>query len=147
MSTVTESIREHALRAFYLDARRIDLVTDAGFDDFKGLSLSALARRARKTLQLGGFELESPEPAAWCVTQMGRLATMPYDLYLTTTEWQDVRYVARRWARERCQVCNQGGWLDVHHRTYENRGDEYLADLIVLCRECHQTFHRGRTTR
>jgi hypothetical protein len=33
--------------------------------------------------------------------------------------------------------------LDVHHRTYENKGKEKLGDLTVLCRECHTKFHKG----
>lgn len=31
--------------------------------------------------------------------------------------------------------------LDVHHRTYKNRGNEKFADLIVLCRACHSKHH------
>jgi hypothetical protein len=45
----------------------------------------------------------------------------------------------------RCQVCNRGlGTLDVHHRTYERRGQELDEDLTVLCRACHGIFHEQR---
>ena len=29
----------------------------------------------------------------------------------------------------------------MHHRTYDNLGDEEPEDLVVLCRKCHATFH------
>jgi hypothetical protein len=43
-----------------------------------------------------------------------------------------------------CQLCDRSGrdvQLDVHHRTYENYGQEKLEDLIVLCRRCHAHHH------
>jgi hypothetical protein len=70
------------------------------------------------------------------------LANMPYREYLQTCEWHEKRAAARARAGERCQVCNSDGPLDVHHRTYEPRGDEREEDLIVLCRSCHDLFHR-----
>lgn len=72
----------------------------------------------------------------------GELHTMPYREYLQTPEWQQTRIACLKRARFRCQVCNTGEQtLNVHHRTYERRGYEENADLIVLCHECHQIFH------
>jgi 5-methylcytosine-specific restriction endonuclease McrA len=70
-----------------------------------------------------------------------RLSEMPYRDYLQTQHWQDTRRSKLRSSGYRCQLCNQGGTLDVHHRTYERRGCEEMADLIVLCRPCHSKFH------
>jgi HNH endonuclease len=70
------------------------------------------------------------------------LRNRPYDEYLQTCEWYETRAAARVRAGERCQVCNRSGPLDVHHRTYERRGQEREDDLTVLCRECHELFHR-----
>ena len=70
------------------------------------------------------------------------LGLMPYDEYLQTPEWQEKRAEAHARADGRCQVCNSLGPLDVHHRTYEHRGSEREDDLIVLCRDCHELFHR-----
>lgn len=69
------------------------------------------------------------------------LATMPYADYLKTPEWQERRATHLKRAHFKCQVCNSGGVLDVHHRTYERRGQENYNDLIVLCRSCHGKFH------
>jgi hypothetical protein len=70
------------------------------------------------------------------------LATMPYADYLQTPEWQAKRERARDRAGGRCQVCDSEGPLDVHHRTYERRGNERDEDLTVLCRGCHELFSR-----
>jgi hypothetical protein len=70
------------------------------------------------------------------------LAEMPYSEYLATCEWNETRTAARKRAGERCQVCYSDGPLDVHHRTYERRGAEHDTDLTVLCRKCHELFHR-----
>lgn len=70
------------------------------------------------------------------------LNIMPYQEYLTTPHWQRTRDAARERAGNRCQLCNSPKKpLDTHHRTYERRGFEQPADLIVLCRSCHSKHH------
>lgn len=69
------------------------------------------------------------------------LRYIPYEDYLKTEHWKQVRKYALAYARNRCQICNATGLVDVHHRSYENRGDERMEDVIVLCRDCHTTFH------
>ena len=70
------------------------------------------------------------------------LSRMPYKEYLKTPEWAARRARALRTAKGACQLCNATGVvLDVHHRTYKNRGNEKFADLIVLCRACHGKHH------
>lgn len=64
-----------------------------------------------------------------------------YYEYLRSTEWQVVRRLALERAAGRCQICNQPGRLDVHHRTYERLGHELLSDVTVLCRDCHAKHH------
>ena len=72
------------------------------------------------------------------------LATMPYREYLQTPEWKARRASHLRSAGYRCQVCNAADTvLDLHHRTYERRGDERRSDLVVLCRDCHHKHHFG----
>jgi len=64
--------------------------------------------------------------------------------YLFSPEWQRTRENALLAAGHECQKCGargRGVTLDVHHLTYERLGDELPADLIVLCRGCHQTEH------
>ena len=75
------------------------------------------------------------------------LRAMPYRDYLQTDHWKRTRRSALYRSAYRCQLCNSGGFgnreilLDVHHRTYENIGQEKPEDLTVLCRICHEKFH------
>tara|TARA_Y100000310_G_scaffold232390_1_gene235188 strand:- start:9176 stop:9829 length:654 start_codon:yes stop_codon:yes gene_type:complete len=69
------------------------------------------------------------------------LQRMPYSDYLRSDHWDRVRKLARKAAGGRCQVCNSRERLEVHHRTYDRRGEEHPADLTVLCSGCHQKFH------
>jgi len=69
-----------------------------------------------------------------------------YHQYLASREWAARRAAALERAGHRCQVCNADRWfagsLEVHHRTYERLGNEAPGDLVVLCRHCHDLFHR-----
>lgn len=76
--------------------------------------------------------------------RLQELRAMPYQDYLQTPEWGKTRGAALRRSNYRCQVCNTNKrTLDVHHRTYERLGHEHYTDLLVLCRECHGTFHKN----
>ncbi|EFH85310.1 DnaB-like helicase C-terminal domain-containing protein [Ktedonobacter racemifer] len=72
------------------------------------------------------------------------LRMMPYEDYLKTPEWAEKRKRALEWSQNRCQVCYTSSDLDVHHRTYERRGNEQMSDLIVLCHSCHTLFHAAQ---
>jgi len=85
-----------------------------------------------------------PEPEA-SDERRKELRRMPYADYLDTPEWARTKKRMLRRAHGRCQVCNGADTtLHVHHRDYSRRGNERNADLVVLCKECHQTFHENR---
>jgi ribosome-binding protein aMBF1 (putative translation factor) len=71
----------------------------------------------------------------------GARTQLPYSEYLKTEGWKTRRTAAIKRAGHACQVCKSPERLEVHHNTYERLGHELAADLIVLCRNCHQTFH------
>ncbi len=77
---------------------------------------------------------------------------MPIDYheYIKSAAWRKRAMSAKRRAKWRCQVCNSKGkhaTLDAHHRTYERLGNEWPADLVVLCRECHALFSKRMPTK
>ena len=70
------------------------------------------------------------------------LKSMNYKDYLKTEHWMKIRIKSLNNAKYSCQICNNKKCqLDVHHKTYERRGEEKYNDLIVLCRDCHSLFH------
>ena len=74
--------------------------------------------------------------------KVAELKAMPYDQYLQSEHWRHVRKLALNNADNACQICNDSeSTLEVHHRTYERLGSEYIADLTVLCHSCHERFH------
>lgn len=73
-----------------------------------------------------------------------QLREMPYQDFLKTEFWDEVRKRKLKQSHYACQLCNtRQSRLNVHHRTYEHHGEEdmYLNDLIVLCEVCHGKFH------
>jgi hypothetical protein len=105
------------------------------------------------TWRLAGAAKEPAAPRMAHPTSADRLAElqeMPYNQYLRTTEWGQTRAAALLRAGHACSMdVNHTEGLEVHHRTYERRGAELPADLVVLCHACHQLHHReyGRPRR
>lgn len=66
---------------------------------------------------------------------------MDYHEYIKSSEWKRKRKLALQNANWKCEKCDsysfRGRFLEVHHKTYANLGDEPLEDLIVLCNTCH----------
>jgi hypothetical protein len=72
------------------------------------------------------------------------MANMAYNEFLQTEYWFAVREVVLERDCHECRICGSTNSLQVHHRTYKNRGQEHnnLTDLITLCRDCHGKFHK-----
>lgn len=70
------------------------------------------------------------------------LRTMPYADYLQSPEWRLRRNARLRAVGFRCEQCHEPKGLQVHHVTYERRGQEWDTDLEVLCADCHEGIHR-----
>ena len=66
--------------------------------------------------------------------------TANYDDYLLSDDWQFKRLQVFERDGWVCISCNQRA-SDVHHKTYNNFGDESLDDLQTVCRSCHQDIH------
>lgn len=66
-----------------------------------------------------------------------------YREYIQSEAWQEQRRrLAASGRRRDCYGCGRAdGPKDVHHRTYDNLGNERLRDLVFLCRACHDRVH------
>ena len=69
-----------------------------------------------------------------------------YNHYLNSEHWKVLRQKVLNRDDETCQDCGEYA-TDIHHLTYENVGNEALADLVSLCRKCHHRKHRKKSER
>jgi hypothetical protein len=72
--------------------------------------------------------------------------SMDYHTYIASQEWASKSDAAKIRANNRCQLCSASGLvvdLHTHHNTYERLGNERDTDLVVLCAECHERFHKN----
>lgn len=67
-----------------------------------------------------------------------------YHKYLDSEKWNVLRRKVLKAAGYRCQMCNAATRLQIHHRTYERLGFEKLADLLALCDDCHDLYHKNK---
>jgi hypothetical protein len=65
-------------------------------------------------------------------------------VYLKSKHWTDLRGRKLESCGRVCDNCgHQGGNLHVHHLRYRKVYNVRLADLQVLCSECHKTEHQN----
>ncbi len=67
---------------------------------------------------------------------------MVYQKYLLSSHWKEFRAKALEYYGNKCADCGSKDKLEVHHETYERLGREELGDVIVLCHDCHEKWHR-----
>ena len=63
------------------------------------------------------------------------------DFYLQSKAWIKKKGCVKKRDGNQCVNCKTDKTLEVHHKTYENKGKEPLSDLITLCRTCHAKQH------
>ncbi len=64
-----------------------------------------------------------------------------YDAYLETDEWQGKRQKVISRAQGLCEGCQEQPAQHVHHLSYEHIGNEFLFELVALCKACHERIH------
>ena len=57
--------------------------------------------------------------------------------------WKRLRHAKLESVKWKCEDCHDARASQVHHDTYARfGGEEWLADLRALCRDCHKRVHR-----
>lgn len=64
-----------------------------------------------------------------------------YTAYLKTPAWQTRRDLVLRRANYICEGCGKNRATQVHHTTYDHICNEFLWELVAVCRSCHMRFH------
>lgn len=79
---------------------------------------------------------------------MTTVAQQEYANYLRSPRWRIIRYFRRRWAGNRCQLCNSPIRPEAHHRSYQNTNRGIVIGMIrewrdtfLLCHDCHSKHH------
>lgn len=72
------------------------------------------------------------------------LAKSAYSDYVNSENWKRKRELAIKRDNETCQICGNK-FQDVHHLTYQHKENEYVFELVCLCRKCHiEHYHPER---
>ena len=68
-----------------------------------------------------------------------------YHYGLSITEWNKIRFLIYKRDNFTCQRCSKKNLiLDVHHKIpYRISKNNFLENLITLCRKCHMKVERG----
>lgn len=65
-----------------------------------------------------------------------------YVEYLKSEIWKEVK---EKWIStiKRCELCgcSNRNQLTLHHLSYENCGNEFREDILVVCNYCHTDIH------
>lgn len=64
-----------------------------------------------------------------------------YDAYILSPEWAERRRRVINRCGNLCEGCGGAPVSDVHHLTYRHFGEEFLFELVGLCRACHERIH------
>ena len=68
---------------------------------------------------------------------------MSYPDYLKTDHWKAIRLkIYQAQLNPKCAICDSTKELNIHHKTYDNLWRETSFDLVILCRGCHEYWHK-----
>ena len=65
-----------------------------------------------------------------------------YQDHMASPKWMEIRDRVLAREHEVCQGCGRRRAVHVHHATYEHVGDEFMFELIAVCKACHERIHR-----
>ena len=66
-----------------------------------------------------------------------------YQRYLQTPEWRAKRDLVLLREQRLCEGCRSAPATDAHHTTYAHIGEEFLFELVAMCRQCRDRLHKS----
>jgi len=61
--------------------------------------------------------------------------------YYQSLEWKKLRLIVLNRDKYICQGCLKNQATEVHHQSYAHFKEEFMFELISLCRHCHSRYH------
>lgn len=65
-----------------------------------------------------------------------------YSEYIHSSEWQRKRTLVLERDNYLCQACLLNKAYDIHHLTYQHLTQEFMWELVSVCRSCHEEIHQ-----
>ena len=103
------------------------------------LADSWIDRRNRRFKQLRDQQQKREESAREAVNREWRHR---YESHMNSPKWREIRSRVLERAAGLCEGCRMRKPVQVHHRSYDNLGNEFLWELAAVCLECHERFHQ-----
>ena len=76
-----------------------------------------------------------------------RTGILSYDQYIASEHWKETKEAKRRAEPKVCASCGGLRRICCHHMCYRMPFDTVrLADLMWLCKDCHELYHSQRET-
>ena len=75
-----------------------------------------------------------------------RARRLRYEQYLQSDEWASRRELVLQRANYLCEGCGLDRATEVHHLSYDHIGQEFLWELVAVCRRCHAEWHGQAAT-
>lgn len=66
-----------------------------------------------------------------------------YSDYRASPAWREKRTYVMNRCGGLCEGCRTSESHDVHHLSYQHMGNEFLFELVGLCRPCHDRWHQS----
>ena len=117
----------HAIRKATLTDQEVDVLPQ--WDDHLGAHFAAERNKRHTTLS---DQDEERIDAEW---------NHQYQEYRKTPEWLGKRQLVMLRAQGICEGCRSSSATQVHHLSYAHVGDEFLFELVAVCRKCHEKIH------
>lgn len=70
-----------------------------------------------------------------------RKSRFSYKKYIQSDAWRIRCEMFYRTHHKICAACGNDRTIHLHHMTYAHLGEEHDADLVPLCRNCHDEYH------
>lgn len=79
--------------------------------------------------------------ATWPARQEDRRRLYEQHVMAPSPKWLAIRDRIFSRSGGMCEGCGTRRASQVHHLTYQHLGDEFLWELVAVCRECHERVH------
>ncbi len=101
-------------------------------------------RYTNEYIQPSDYEIEQANELSQNSHKSGQYMSATAKLaYMRSSKWQNLKNQRLRLANHTCESpnCSNTADLHLHHIDYSNLGSEFISDVRVLCKSCHQTQH------